>query len=396
MAQLKKDQERKAAILFREQQIQLHAKSLDKTRVQIPAASQIKEDEALALQLQEKLNKEDEEREKQKAEEAKFRITDSELAKEMREEWIVVLISQANKKSTEEEKVRQRFRRAIAFNKRTHEERKVMIDFLKERGESGKRLGPMNFMNLQALYRKVKKEEEERLKKTSSTRRLHTSTEERKPKKPKTTPLVSLPFVQKIPSHSPRIPSSSPKESKSSHLAPSHQQPPKKKSKPLSISEDSRMIVQWFYSDPDQWFEVFRGEVEMKRSVFKSVDEVMQLPDYDIKKIMELGETHEPDNESGRRPLLMIKHHFNPFKDVIIDAKPLQSHFTLVKWSCNTVKDEYTLMDVRGHNMRCSSKAIFSMPSKDIKSLSEIPFVNPSKDPRGYETARIILNMPKL
>ncbi|KAI3815027.1 hypothetical protein L1987_14679 [Smallanthus sonchifolius] len=53
MAQLKKDQERKAAMLFREQQIQLAVKSLDATKVHIPVASQIEEDEALALQLQE-------------------------------------------------------------------------------------------------------------------------------------------------------------------------------------------------------------------------------------------------------------------------------------------------------------------------------------------------------
>ncbi|KAI3742492.1 hypothetical protein L1987_60176 [Smallanthus sonchifolius] len=64
MAQLEKDQERKDAMLFGEQQIQLAAKSLDATKVQIPVASQIEEDEALALQLHEQLNKEDEERER--------------------------------------------------------------------------------------------------------------------------------------------------------------------------------------------------------------------------------------------------------------------------------------------------------------------------------------------
>ncbi|KAI3802088.1 hypothetical protein L1987_30213 [Smallanthus sonchifolius] len=83
-------------------------------------------------------------------------------------------------------------------------------------------------------------------------------------------------------------------------------------------------------------------------------------------RIMELGEAHEPENECGRHLLLVIKHHFNPSKDVI------------------------------GQKMRCSSKAIFSMPSKDIKSLSELPLDNPSKDPRGYETARIVTHMQKL
>ncbi|KAI3815026.1 hypothetical protein L1987_14678 [Smallanthus sonchifolius] len=313
----------------------------------------------------------------------------------MREEWISILISQgedadyleklsnkeiyrafmgqqgevANKKrAEEEEKARQKSRRAIAFNKRTHEERKVMMEFLKARGESGKRLCPMNFMNLQDLYRQVKKEEEERLKKTNLLKRADTSTEERKSKKPKYKPLVSPPSVQQVPSYTARLPSSTPKESKSSHPAPSHQQPPKKKIKPSTISEDSSMIVQWIYSDPDQWFEVFRGE-----------------------KILELGEAHKSENESGRHLLLIIKHYFNPSKDVLIDAKPLQSHFPLVKWSYNAAKDEYTLEDVKGYKMRCSSKAIFSMLRRDIKSLSEIPFDNPSKDPRGYETAMILL-----
>ncbi|KAI3815779.1 hypothetical protein L1987_15461 [Smallanthus sonchifolius] len=170
----------------KEQQIQLYAKQLDDLKVKIPAVYQIQEDEALALQLQEQFNKEEEEREKKKKEEAKFRITNSELAKEMREEWIEALISQGEdedyleklsnkeiyrafmgqqdqlgnkKRAEEEEKAKQKSKKTIAFNKRTHEERKVMIDFLKARGESGKRLGPMSFMNLQALYFKVKKEE---------------------------------------------------------------------------------------------------------------------------------------------------------------------------------------------------------------------------------------------
>ncbi|KAI3744803.1 hypothetical protein L1987_57896 [Smallanthus sonchifolius] len=90
----RKAQERKTAILLREQQILLYAKQLDDLKVKIPAASQIQEDEALALQLQEQFNQEEEEREKKKKEEAKFIITDSELAKEMREEWIEALISQ--------------------------------------------------------------------------------------------------------------------------------------------------------------------------------------------------------------------------------------------------------------------------------------------------------------
>ncbi|KAI3807773.1 hypothetical protein L1987_23707 [Smallanthus sonchifolius] len=166
------------------------------------------------------------------------------------------------KRAGEEEKTRMKSTKTIALNVRTREERKVMMDFLKARGESGKRLGPMNFRNLQALYIK--------------------------------------------------------------------------------------------------WFEVFRGKEEMERSTYKSVDEVMQLPDFDLRRMMELGESREPDNESGRHLLLVIKHHFNPSKDVVIDAKPLQSHFPLVKWSYNAIQDEYTLIDVRGQKLRCSSKAIFS------------------------------------
>ncbi|KAI3732646.1 hypothetical protein L1987_63853 [Smallanthus sonchifolius] len=287
MTEFRKIQERKAVILLREQQIQLHARQQDALKVQIPAAAQLQEDEALALQLQEQLNKEEEEREKKRKEEAKLRINDSELAKEMREEWIEALISQGEdadyreklsnkeiyrafmgqqgqlakkKRAEKEEKAKQKSKKTIAFNIRTHEERKVMIDFLKVRGESGKRLGPMSFMNLQALYFKVKKEE-----------------------------------------------------------------------------------------------------------------------------IMKLGEAHEPENEGGRHLLLVIKHHFNPSKDVIFDAKPLKSHSPFFSWSYNAAQDEYTLIDVRGQKMRCSSKAIFSMPSKDIKTFSELLLDNPSKDPRGYE-----------
>ncbi|KAI3786422.1 hypothetical protein L1987_40087 [Smallanthus sonchifolius] len=74
MVELKEAQERKTVILLREQQIQLYARQLDETRVHF--------------------NKEEEERESKRKEEAKFRITDSELAKEMREEWIEALISQ--------------------------------------------------------------------------------------------------------------------------------------------------------------------------------------------------------------------------------------------------------------------------------------------------------------
>ncbi|KAI3805260.1 hypothetical protein L1987_27477 [Smallanthus sonchifolius] len=94
MAETKKAQDRLTTILLREQQIQLYAKQLDELKVNIPAVYQIEEDEALALQLQEQFDKEEEEIEKKKKEEAKFRITDSELAKEMREEWVKALVSQ--------------------------------------------------------------------------------------------------------------------------------------------------------------------------------------------------------------------------------------------------------------------------------------------------------------
>ncbi|KAI3810666.1 hypothetical protein L1987_20288 [Smallanthus sonchifolius] len=98
-----------------------------------------------------------------------------------------------------------------------------------------------------------------------------------------------------------------------------------------------------------------------------------------------MGEAHEPTNEGGKRLMLAIKHHFNPSKDVIIDIKPLQSHSPFVSWSYNADVDEFTLTDVKKQQMRCLSKKIFKMPSKDIKTLSELPLKNPSKDPRGYE-----------
>ncbi|KAI3773831.1 hypothetical protein L1987_48367 [Smallanthus sonchifolius] len=94
MAETKKAQDRLTAVLLREQQIQLYTKQLDELKVKIPAVYQIEEDESLALQLQEQFDKEEEELEKKKKEEAKFIITDSELAKEMREQWVKALVSQ--------------------------------------------------------------------------------------------------------------------------------------------------------------------------------------------------------------------------------------------------------------------------------------------------------------
>ncbi|KAI3786892.1 hypothetical protein L1987_40950 [Smallanthus sonchifolius] len=361
-------------------------------KVKIHVGSQVEEDEQLARQLQEQFAKEvEEENEKKRKEDAKFRITDSKLAKELREEWTEALISQGEdadyleklsnkeiyrafmgqqgelakkKKDEEKEKARQKSKKAIALNQRTHEERKVMIDFLKVRGESGKRLGPMSFMNLQALYTKVKKEEEERLGKRP-VKKQRTSA-------PKTTSNFQTPST-----NIPKPSSPQPKKFKTSHPAPSHQQPLLKKSKPISKPEDSREIVQWFYSTQDQWFEVFRGRTERRRSIYKSVDEVLQLPDSDLKRIMELGEEVIPANDGGKHLVLVIKHHFNPSKDAVLD-------------------NEFTITNVKGHQMRCSSKAIFKMPSKDIKTLSELPLDNPSKDPRGYEVARIVDHMKKL
>ncbi|KAI3696212.1 hypothetical protein L1987_79222 [Smallanthus sonchifolius] len=112
--------------------------------------------------------------------------------------------------------------------------------------------------------------------------------------------------------------------------------------------------------------------------------------------MMELGEAIEPENEGGRHLLLVIKHYFNPSKDEIIDVKPLQSHSPFISWSYNDEKNEFTLTDVKGQKMRCSSKAIFKMASKDIKTLSELPLNNPSMDQRGYEVERIVSNMQKL
>ncbi|KAI3810978.1 hypothetical protein L1987_20691 [Smallanthus sonchifolius] len=53
MADQKKAQERKTAILLREQTIQLYAKQLDELKRKIPAVDRIEEDAALALQLEE-------------------------------------------------------------------------------------------------------------------------------------------------------------------------------------------------------------------------------------------------------------------------------------------------------------------------------------------------------
>ncbi|KAI3825205.1 hypothetical protein L1987_06682 [Smallanthus sonchifolius] len=127
-------------------------------------------------------------------------------------------------------------------------------------------------------------------------------------------------------------------------------------------SEDLREIINWVYNTQDQRFEVFKGRTEERRSIDTTVDEVLQLPDSDLRRMMELGEANEPGNEGGKHLLL----------------------------------DEFTLTDVKGQKMRCSSKAIFKMASKDIKTLSELPLNNPSKHQRGYVVARIVSNMEKL
>ncbi|KAI3704153.1 hypothetical protein L1987_74368 [Smallanthus sonchifolius] len=94
--------------------------------------------------------------------------------------------------------------------------------------------------------------------------------------------------------------------------------------------------------------------------------------------------------------MLAIKHYFNPSKDVIIDIKPLKSHSPFVSWSYNADLDEFTLTVVRKQKMRCSSKTIYKMSHKDIKTLSTLPLNNPSKDPRGYEVERIVSHMQML
>ncbi|KAI3827897.1 hypothetical protein L1987_01986 [Smallanthus sonchifolius] len=265
-----------------------------------------------------------------------------------------------------------------------------MIDFLKARGENGKRLGPMNFINLQVLYFKVKKDEEERVGKKGSKKRVPIlEEEETKEKKPKPSPSPTSSSVQQ-PSTPP------PKNSKPSHPAPTHQHSPLKKSKPTPKPEDSRDIVDWVYNPQDQRFEIFRGRTERRRSIYKSVDEILQLPDSDLGRILELGEAHEPANEGGKLLVLAIKHYFNPSKDVIIDIKPFKSHSPFVSWSYNADLYEFTLTDVRKQKMRCSSKTIYKMPNKGIKTLSALPLNNPSKDPRGYEVERIVSHMQKL
>ncbi|KAI3825020.1 hypothetical protein L1987_06495 [Smallanthus sonchifolius] len=400
MAKKQRHEDRKAAILLRQQTIQLYAKQLDEMKVKVHEVSQVEEDEQLARQLQEQFAKEEEEEAKKKRkEDAKFRITDSKLAKELREEWTEALISQGEdadyleklsnkeiyrafmgqqrelarkKKDEEKEKAQQKSKKAIALNLRTHEERKKMTDYLKARGESGKRLGPMSFMNLQALYTTVKKEEEERL-------------EKRPVKKQRTSAPETTSSLQTPSTNIPKPSTPPPKKSKSSHPAPTHQQPPLKIPKPTPKPKDSRNIVNWFYNSQDQVFEIFRGRTERRRSTYRSVDEVLQLPDSDLQRILELGEAHKPTNESGKHLMLAIRHYFNPSKDMVMNIKPLKSHSPFVSWSYNADLDEFTLIDVKKQQMRCSSKAIYKMPHKDIKTLSELPLNNPSKDQRGYE-----------
>ncbi|KAI3805368.1 hypothetical protein L1987_27696 [Smallanthus sonchifolius] len=213
------------------------------------------------------------------------------------------------------------------------------------------------------------------LKEEGNQSRRRKETKETKPSSSSNTSSIQQPS-----SLHPRPPSSPPTNSRSSHPAPTLQQPPKKKSKPTTKPEDSREIFNWFYNTQDQRFEGFKGRTEERSSIYTTVDEVLQLPDSDLRRMMELGEANEPENEGGRHLLLVIKHHFNPSKDEIIDAKPLQSHSPFISWSYNAEKDELTLTYVKGQKMRCSSKAIFKMASKDIKTLYELPLNNPSKD----------------
>ncbi|KAI3808128.1 hypothetical protein L1987_24071 [Smallanthus sonchifolius] len=255
----------------------------------------------------------------------------------------------------------------------------------------------MNFMNLQALYFKVKKDEEERLGKKGSKKRVPIQEEEEtKAKKPNPSPTPTSSSVQQPYTLLPKPSTPPPKKSKPFHPAPTHQQPPLKKSKPTPKPEDSRDIVDWVYNPQDQRFEIFRGRTERRRSIHRSVDEVLQLPDSDLGRILELSKAHEPANEGGKLLVLAIKHYFNPSKDEIIDIKPLKSHSPFVSWSYNADLDEFTLTDVRKQTMRCSSKIIYKMPHKDIKTLSALPLNNPSKDPRGYEVERIVSHMQKL
>ncbi|KAI3762435.1 hypothetical protein L1987_52865 [Smallanthus sonchifolius] len=266
----------------------------------------------------------------------------------------------ANKKrAEEEEKSKRKIKKAIAFNIRTREERKVMMDFLKARGESGKRLGPMSFMNLQVLYVKVKKEEEERLGKTGSKKRVNTQTDDRKQKKPSLLPHPLLPLSNNLPLSLLDLP-------------PLHPKSPNPHTQFLLINSLPRRKPNLL---PHQ---------KIKEKLL-SGSTVIKTNGSGLQRMMELGETHELENEDGRHLLLVIKRHFNPSKDVIFDAKPLQYHSPFISWSYNAAQDEYTLIDIRGQKIRCSSKAIFSMPSKDIKTLSALPLDNPSKDPRGYE-----------
>ncbi|KAI3813848.1 hypothetical protein L1987_18583 [Smallanthus sonchifolius] len=267
------------------------------------------------------------------------------------------------KRAEEEEKAREKSRKAIAFNKRTHEERKVMFDFLKARGESGKKLGPMSFMNLQDLYKRVKNEEEDRLKKTNLIKRGSETEEERKRMKPKTESLVHPPSILHVPSL--RIPSTTPKVSTQLHLN-------------CSLLKRNQSLLPALLT---------------QERLYPSSTVTKMGPDTDLQRILQLGEEEVPNNDSGKHLLLVTRHHFNPIKEVVVDAKPLQAHYPLVNRSYNASVDEYTITNVKGNKIRGPKKAILKMPRRNIKTLYEIPFGNPRKDTRGYETARIIIQM---
>ncbi|KAI3825319.1 hypothetical protein L1987_06801 [Smallanthus sonchifolius] len=57
-------------------------------------------------------------------------------------------------------------------------------------------------------------------------------------------------------------------------------------------------------SKKNHCLQFFRGRAKLKRSIYRSVDEVMQLLDSDLQRMMELGEAHEPESDRGRHLLL--------------------------------------------------------------------------------------------
>ncbi|KAI3805492.1 hypothetical protein L1987_27921 [Smallanthus sonchifolius] len=104
-----------------------------------------------------------------------------------------------------------------------------------------------------------------------------------------------------------------------------------------------------------------------KQHFYENVDDVLKLPEIDIEKMIQIGDTYKPTTTEGDCLLLKMKSNLNPDSIQVVDAEQDSKHFPITHWKYNA--DVIIVRRGAGDRTIYPKKFVVRVPKSVIKAL---------------------------